>query len=291
MALHHRVTAAPIVLSAAVLAGCGSSGSSSASGPSATGGSPSAAGTPTQTPYQIVAASTSKTASSNADVAIDGTIKAAAQTLPLKGMGVVDFQSKRAALTLTLPQVGELEVRTIGTTIYERLPAQLTRGAGGKPWLKIDLAEVAKATGGNAQQLSQLGQSSDPAQSLKYLSAASDSVTTVGKEPVRGVASTHYKLTVDLAKSAQKSGLGQSAITSFKKLYGTTTFPMDVWIDAQGRATRVAYSLTTSAVSVAFNEEIYNFGKADISTATTPPAAQTQDISSLAGKAAGGTTG
>jgi len=117
---------------------------------------------------------------------------------------------------------------------------------------------------------------------LKYLKGSSQSVTRVGEEQVRGAHTTHYRAQVDLQRAVQQGVFGQA----------TAAFPVDVWIDDQGRASRTSYSMkAVTAGSFSFTQELYDFGKADVSGVTAPPADQTRDISSLTKAAAGTTTG
>lgn len=278
MTLSRRYIAVPALLSAVVLAGCGSSGSSGSSAA-------------TQTPYQIIAASAKKTTTTNARLLLNGSVSAAGQSFPLKGTGAYDFVNHRGTISLSVPQAGTIESRIIGTTIYEKLPANLSAQSGRKPWLKVDLNAVSKSMGGSGQ-LGTLSQSSDPTQVLKYLQGSSQSgITTVGKETVKAGPATHYKAQIDIQKAVQQGAFGQATADTFKKEFGTTAFPIDVWIDDEGRAVKTSYSLKapTGAGSFTFAQELYDFGKADVGTLVAPPADQTQDISKLAGTATGAT--
>jgi len=261
-----RLAAAPVALSAVVLAACGSGGStgtsstsssSAASSPSSSSASsPSSRSASAESAFQLVSDTSSKTATSNARLAITGTLSAAGQTEPLSGDGAYDFVNHRGTINLMLPHVGAIETRVLGGTIYEKLPAQLSGALGGKPWIKIDLAEVSKSLGGSGQ-LGNVSQGSDPAQVLKYLKGSSQSVTRVGEEQVRGAHTTHYRAQVDLQRAVQQGAFGQATADSFKKQFGTTAFPVDVWIDDQGRASRTSYSMkAVTAGSFSFTQEL-----------------------------------
>jgi len=259
------LSASTCALSVVVLVGCGSSGTA-------------------RTPVQLVAATYARTTATNAKVALVGSVAAAGQSFPLNGTGAFDFAQRLGTIDLTVPQSGTISSRIIGAVTYEKLPPQLARRAGGKPWLKIDPAALARSSGG---QFGSLSQSADPTQVLKYLQGASGPVTTVGKENVRGTPTTHYRTQVDVRKAAQQGAFSGAAASSFSKQFGTSTFPLEVWIDKQGRASRTSYSLkpVSGVGSFAFTQELYDFGKADVGTLTAPPADQTTDISRLVGNA------
>src|SRR5439155_19818933 len=119
---------------------------------------------------------------------------------------------------------------------------------GGKDWIKLDLQKLSKAQGFNLGSLAQLSQS-DPTQALQYLRAASSDVQTVGKEQVRGVETTHYKLKVDLEKVPDTAPPDQRAdvrasIQNLITQTGTRFIPTEVWIDGNGlvRRERIAYT-------------------------------------------------
>ncbi len=254
--------AVPVVLLAVLLAGCGSSGNA-------------------ETPAQRVSAVSAKTSTSNAKVALSSSVAAAGRTVPINGTGAFDFAARRGTITIALAQGGTRELRIIGDVIYEKLPPQQASQTGGKQWLKIDLNALSKTASG--RQLGSLSQSSDPSQVLKYLQGSDGPVTTVGKEDVRGTPSTHYRAQVELAQAVKRGAFDQSTADAFVKQFGTGTFPVDVWIDKQGRADRTSYSLKplSGVGSFTFNQELYDFGNAGVGELAPPPAAQTQDISQL----------
>lgn len=270
--MHRRLAAFPLALWAVLVAGCGSS-------------------SPAATPSQAVAATSAKTSASNAKVTLTGSVAAAGRSLPINGVGAFDFAQHRGTVNLSAGRGGAIENRIIGSVIYEKLPARLTARTGGKQWLKIDLNDAANARGGSGQ-LGSLSQSSDPTQVLKYLRGAGGPVTTVGTEDVRGTKTTHYRTQVDLQKAVQQGAFAKGAVDTFTKQFGASTFPVDVWIDGQGRAARTRYSLKplSGVGSFTFTQELYDFGKANVGAVPAPPADQTADISQLA-KAAAGTRG
>ncbi len=64
--------------------------------------------------------------------------------------------------------------------------------------MKFDAAEIGRAAGIDVSALTQSGQ--DPTQAMRQLKAVSGKVETIGREEVRGVATTHYRATVDLRR-------------------------------------------------------------------------------------------
>ena len=212
--------------------------------------------------------------------------------------GEVDYQARRGHMSFDLSALGlsgaPVDAVFDGTTVYEKLPAALMQGVPGlsaaKPWLKID-AEAAGRTLG----VSGLGavQSGDPSETLEYLRGASNDLTRVGNEAVRGASTTHYKVTLDLNKAAGASASAKQAIQSLVKVLGFSKLPADVWIDAQGRLRRLKYSADLSkargAASAAaasgtltFTLELFDFSVPV--QVSLPAPAQVVDLASITGQ-------
>jgi hypothetical protein len=73
-----------------------------------------------------------------------------------------------------------------------------------------------------------------------FLKAAGQ-VGTVGQQEIRGVATTHYHATVDIARYAAELAPSDGAKAKreqamLERMTGSSTIPMDVWIDSAKRA-------------------------------------------------------
>jgi len=148
--------------------------------------------------------------------------------------GVLDFANGTQDLTIRQPTGGTLETRTVGGATYTRLPAGVAVRPGAKPWLKVVVPLGLKRP----------SSLTDPTQVLGMLRGAARSVTTVGKETVRGERTTHYKVQIDLTKLQAEAGRtaasGQpNPYSLLRKLLGRDTLPMDVWVDSQQRISRL----------------------------------------------------
>ena len=74
----------------------------------------------------------------------------------------------------------------------------------------------------------------------------------VGKESIKGVDTTHYRATVDLAQAAAKShGASRDSINRVRRLSGVKKLPVDVWVDGEGYLRKVAWSEHTSPSTAA----------------------------------------
>jgi hypothetical protein len=138
----------------------------------------------------------------------------------------------------------------------------------------------------------------DPTTFLKTLKSVSHSVTNLGDATIRGTKTTHYRATVDLEKAAKLRGVRPGALDQYKAALGSTILPEDVYLDDQGRTRRVSLTITPksgsaaaeSLKSEAVSVDFYDFGNADTSGITAPPASETVDFSqvpALAGSVGG----
>jgi hypothetical protein len=168
--------------------------------------------------------------------------------------------------------------------VYVGVPAGASSSVtGGKPWIRANVAGYVQALGGPNPFESSSGR---PAQMLSMLDA-SGSVTTVGTEDVRGVATTHYHALVDIARyvatapSSQRAALNQY-IKSLEQLTGSSSLPVDVWVDAQGRVRRFAMALQACTSDGTMHEtlsmDFYDFGPQPV--VQVPAESEVTDLSS-----------
>jgi predicted small lipoprotein YifL len=241
------------------------------------------------------AANTSKAGS--AKLVFDTSIAGGGKTLHMNGIGTVDFGAKAASMTFN---VGDLlsgsgvpvaaneqwTVVTQGLVVYMHAPTLSRQLPGGKPWLKLDIRQLAKSRNANLGQFRELTQN-DPTQMLAYLKATSGKIQKVGTEDIRGVATTHYRAKVDLAKVAQQAPANvrkafRTSIIALEDSLGTDKLPVDVWIDKDNLVRRFAEHLAVAgAGAIDFSVDFYDFGTPV--TITTPPASETLDLGQVLG--------
>jgi len=209
---------------------------------------------------------TARTARLALSIGISGLVQGGAN-LSQAGTGVVDFTTEDADLVLTpsVPGVAATpsEERIIDSVLY-------TRTGAGEPWRRVDLR---KELGGSVAGLSS---QVDPAQGLAYLAAVSDDVHTAGKELVRGVETTHYRATLDMAKALHGRQLTpaiQARVAQLAPKLGDQRIPIEAWVDAGGRLRRIVlfYPLAPllpaaqaagvpSDAMIHIQEDLYDFG-------------------------------
>jgi hypothetical protein len=225
--------------------------------------------------------------------------------ITVEGEGAIDFDAQRGRLTVDLAALteqapagafggGSLETIFDGTTIYLMLPLPQMP----TPWVKIDLTELEGLEGlANVNQFS-----NDPSDTLQLLRGASDDVEVVGEDEVRGASTTHYRATVSLDRAIEQAPEDAEAfLRQQRELLGVEQFPVDAWVDDEGRLRRLSYAIDLSQAqlptgataagdgSVAITLEYYDFGEpVDVKV---PPADQVTDLQTLLQQAPGAGAG
>lgn len=112
----------------------------------------------------------------------------------MTAQGEVDYSGNTPAMAMTLSggmAGGEgMELRLLDDIMYVKMP-----GAGGK-FLAMDLTDEANLPPGMGGMLDQL----DPNKTFAEFSKGLTAVSLLGEEEVDGVATRHYRLTIDPAK-------------------------------------------------------------------------------------------
>jgi hypothetical protein len=216
----------------------------------------------------LISESVDKTAEQeNARMSGRVTIEWAGETRTLPLEGALDFDSGAFEFAYDLSRLG---VPSAETTIRARMVddvmyvsfGDVAGAAGralssildGREWLALDLAAVGmgadNGTGGGLAH-------ADPGGVLDLLREIGE-VETVGPETVRGVPTTHYRGTIDIA-----------------------SVPVDVWVDGDGRARKISATVDRAGIKVATEIEYYDFGvELDVDA---PPADEVLDFTELFG--------
>jgi hypothetical protein len=260
-------------LAAFAVAGCGSDKQDDATTTTAAARTPAvtapAATTPTPAtpapassgrskPVALAVSATNRQAGALA-FAMTGTVTTSGRPVPLSSRGEFDRRLRRGAFT-TKTKLGSqaFTVRQIvdEQQLYLRSPVFAGKLPGGKSWLKIDVAKAARVPGLNLDALGVSGPSQDPAQGLDYLQGAG-AAKRLGAAKVNGVATTHYRVQVDLKRAAKRSAkeAKRSIGRLISSLGGPTMLPVDVWIDGDHliRRQHVKYSATVAGAQSAFD--------------------------------------
>ncbi len=174
------------------------------------------------------------------------------QQMSLSGKGVLNGETDSASFTMsatgatpTGTQGFTVEEIIDGGDVYIRSPQIGSVLGGVGRWMLMRSEVFGDLLQGDA---SGAGMSGSPTQQLDALEQASDQVTEVGPEQSNGVATTHYRATLDIQKIVddlkdQVSGeFGDLIEHSMDQVSAAT---VDVWIDSAGLLRR---ETSTSAI-------------------------------------------
>jgi LppX_LprAFG lipoprotein len=205
----------------------------------------------------------------------------------LKASGTMLYRAKPSlAFSMAFNQMnvggqsmGGMQQVFIDKTFYMKIP-MLTQMSGGKPWMKISLADLGEQSGMDFDQLLQQAQQMDPVQTTKLMAGSKDA-REVGKETIDGVETTHLTGTYNVSEAVAKLAPEQrEAFQKAAKDSGMDTMAFDLWVDDQQLPRKVTMKTAQGAkvpltVSVVYRD----FGQpVDISA---PPAAQVTDFSEI----------
>ena len=171
----------------------------------------------------------------------------------------LDNPGQRGSFTFVIPGIGSLEGVMSDGRMYIELPAKARASAGGKQWVSAavppnDTAQNPATTGTNL---------------LSYLAGAKGPVTVVGRERVRKVQTTHYRVVLDIdrllaAGRQQQEGLG--FVMPDATMPTVKSDPAGVWLDDQRRirryevVTRVLRADGRTAGTTKIRTEYFDYG-------------------------------
>lgn len=166
---------------------------------------------------------------------------------------------------------GQFTVDTVstGNVLYMRSPALQQFGLSReKQWLKLDLARLASQRGVDLGGL--LNANPNPTSALGHLLGSGGEAKKLGTARVRGVDTTHYRVTVNLDQAASaSSGSVRKSLESALKASGRKTEPFDVWVDHNGLVRKVSYTQGANGTpGPVITMEFHDFGP---HVAITPP--------------------
>ncbi|HEX2577954.1 MAG TPA: hypothetical protein VHK88_16515, partial [Aquihabitans sp.] len=193
--------------------------------------------------------------------------------------GEFDVEARRGRLTTDLGSLigmfegptgesmaGEMDMVVDGDTVYVRSPLFAMISEGDEEWVSLPAGELDSAGGFGS------GTTSDPGAFLSFLEGAG-TVEEVGTEDVRGVATTHVRADLDMAKVLEQAP-AQDGEDLTEQLEGLGldpddlgTVPAEAWIDGDGHVRRFTMTYDLGAlggeeaedVSTTIDVELYDF--------------------------------
>ncbi|HKE98092.1 MAG TPA: hypothetical protein VKG45_04065 [Actinomycetes bacterium] len=184
----------------------------------------------------------------------------------LTGEGVVDF--RRRASTMSLAGADprrSLPDRLIlaGDAEYQGWRAGVPAGRlpPGKRWMRLALDSRAGGPMSGPAPLT-----TTPLRALQLLGGITAGAEAVGTEQVRGVSTTHYRGSLNVAAAVRIAGARRADLKRMADRLLVRTLPADVWIDREGLVRRMRYGLATrpphgsKPTLLKVNLELYDFG-------------------------------
>lgn len=221
------------------------------------------------------------------------------KSLQMRGSGAIDGTSSEMSFKLgsmvgqmgipspALKKLAHSSLKAISLVengdyvMYMHLGFLSSQIPGGKPWIKLALSKLGKQAGLDLGSMLSGGQF-EPTDLLALLRAEGAKVHKVGAATIDGAATTHYRVTVDLAKALRSKGLASPMLKGIAAHMKSVSD--DVWIGKDGlvRRIRAAYSMPTlpSSPRMAMTMNLYDYG-AHV-TIAAPPSSEVFDATQLA---------
>ncbi|MFI6660854.1 hypothetical protein ACIBL8_35550 [Streptomyces sp. NPDC050523] len=200
----------------------------------------------------------------------------------LTGNLTITYTGGSMADTMRRLGTTSMQARYLPDAYYARMGDRFARQAGGKHWIRYGYDDLAQLGGSSGAYLKDQMQNTTPNQSVKLLLASGD-VRKVGTEKVRGVDTTHYSGTVDVADLAGKnSSLTASQLAGMKKQLtqaGVSTETVDIWVDGKDLLVKKTEKGRMSAGE--YSQTAYYSDYGVKASAARPPAGDTEDFREL----------
>ena len=184
------------------------------------------------------------------------------------------------------PAKWKVEAIQDGTRFYVSSPLFESALPAGKTWISGDLEKI----GRHGVDLGQLGAfgKSDPRDMLDLLRAVSGDLEQVGDDEIRGVATTHYRTTLDADElgaqlaNTEAKGLADGFADTIRSS-GLEEVPIDVWVDEDSLLRRLEMTIELeqlgSKAESSFSMDLFDYGEpVDV---TPPSAAQVANVAEL----------
>jgi len=206
----------------------------------------------------------------------------------IQGTVTITYTGGTSAELMRQTGTTSMEARYLPDAYYAKMGAKFAEQVGGKHWIRYAYADLANLAGGSGALLKDQMRKTTPNQSVKLLLASGD-VKKVGSEQVRGVDTTHYSGTVDIADFARKNAsLPASQLAALKKALtqaGVSTETVDIWVDGKDLLVKKVEKGTMSAGE--YTQTAYYSDYGVKVSATRPPASDTEDFKDLLKKQGG----
>jgi hypothetical protein len=196
------------------------------------------------------------------------------------------------SMDLTTPD-GDMTMLLVDKIIYMKLPEGQELQPG-KPWLKIDSEGSDPMSKAMKTLFDQMAKNADPKASLEQFSQAGEITETEENVEINGENTTHYTITVDVAKlaEAQTDPTLKQAMEQMVESGGMKDFPVEMWVNDDSLPARFKLNMPTQdptsgqAVTAEMQVDYTDWGTEV--TVEAPPADQTIDAAEAMNAPSGG---
>jgi hypothetical protein len=177
----------------------------------------------------------------------------------LDGTGAYDFKRETGRFTVTGALIRSLNLIITTDKVYVETPNKP------KKWAALTDADLANSP--QAGFLSSIRSQVDPRENLRNLGQTTTNVRVIGEEEINGAKATHLRGDVDLSEEAiAKAPADMRAdLRKAREAANADSYPIEVWLDDDGRVRRLTYSLTAGAgaqaASTTVTLDLFDFGK------------------------------
>ncbi len=185
----------------------------------------------------------------------------------LSGTGSYDFVSQRGRFKLQTSLGSGANMLITPTDVFVKVPQ---RNQPTDPsWIRLTQADIDRASAaGSGQFLNSIRRQVDPRTTLDALGANLPGLKKIGSEKIRGTDTTHLRGRVDLSEKAIAAAPAarREELRAAQEVFGVDGYPVDVWLDNDGRVRRVQYAVSsgegTAKTTTTVKLDLYDFGKA-----------------------------
>jgi hypothetical protein len=216
----------------------------------------------------------------------------AGKTFAVRGAGAIDGESSELTFNTTAPQLAGSPMKEISLenngdyVVYLQPGALASQLPGGKHWVELDVSKLGKSAGLDLGKLLS-GSQLQPSDLLSILKAAGAQVQSRGAATVDGVATTHYRVTIDTAKALQANGLTSPLLAGAAA--ELPKVPVDAWIGKDGLLRRIRLAAATAQGRLNLTMDVSDYGTSVAISA--PPRSDVFDATQLAQQGLGGSAG
>jgi hypothetical protein len=209
-------------------------------------------------------------------------LQGGAKPVSILGAGAIDGASSELTFNVGSKSFKEISLEQNGDYVaYLQLGSLAANLPSGKQWVELDVSKLGKSAGLDLGSLLS-GSQLQPGDLLSMLKAGGAKISNLGAATVDGAATTHYRVTIDLAKALQAKGLANPMLGAM--VAQIPTVPADVWIGADGLVHRFRVSVgqgqSGAPLRLSMTVNISDYGARV--TIAAPPSSDVFDATQLA---------